>query len=277
MGTLYIVATPIGNLEDLTPRARQTLANVDLIAAEDTRHTGRLLSHIGVKTRQTPLHDHNESAAAAGIVDMLLAGSDVALVSDAGTPLVSDPGFRLVRAAQAAGIRVVPIPGPSAIMAALSAAGLPTDRFAFEGFLPPKAAARRRALAALAAEPRTLVFYEAVHRVAATLADCCEVFGAGRDAFIGRELTKLHEQCVRAPLGELAEALERGTIASRGEFVIAVAGASEPRAEAVDVDRLLRELGAVLPTAKAAAAAARITGLPRNSLYARLLEIDRRD
>lgn len=273
-GTLYIVATPIGNLEDLTPRARQTLANVDLVAAEDTRHTGRLLSHIGVKARQMPLHDHNESAAVAGVVDTLLAGSDVALVSDAGTPLLSDPGFRLVRAAQAAGLRVVPIPGPSAITAALSVAGLPTDRFAFEGFLPPKAAARRRSLAALSGEARTLVFFESVHRVAATLADCCEIFGREREAFIGREMTKLHEQCMRAPLGELAEALERGTIAQKGEFVIAIAGASGSRAEAVDVDRLLKELGAVLPAAKAAAAAARITGLPRKSLYARLVEID---
>lgn len=272
-GTLYIVATPIGNLEDLTPRARQTLAAVDLVAAEDTRHTGRLLSHIGVKARQIPLHDHNESAAAGGLVDALIAGSDVALVSDAGTPLISDPGFRLVRAAQDAGVRIVPIPGPSAIMAALSVAGLPTDRFAFEGFLPPKAAARRRALAALAAEPRTLVFFESVHRIAATLGDCSEVFGAQRDAFVGRELTKLHEQCMRAPLGELAQAIESGTVASKGEFVIAVAGATESRTESVDVDRLLHELAAVLPAAKAAAAAARITGLPRKSLYARLVGI----
>ncbi len=276
-GTLYIVATPIGNLEDLTPRARKTLADVDLIAAEDTRHSGRLLSHIGVQTRQIPLHDHNEPAAAAAVVDAILAGSDAALVSDAGTPLVSDPGFRLVRAAQEAGIRVVPIPGASAITTALSVAGLPTDRFAFEGFLPPKAGARRRRLAELAAETRTLVFYEAVHRVAATLADCCEAFGAERDAFLGRELTKLHEQCVRAPLGKLAEMVEQGTIVNKGEFVIAVEGASTSRAEAVDVDRLLRELGAVLPAAKAAAAAARITGLPRKALYARLVEIGRGD
>jgi 16S rRNA (cytidine1402-2'-O)-methyltransferase len=276
-GTLYVVATPIGNLEDLTPRARRTLAEVDLIAAEDTRHTGRLLSHIGVKARQIPLHEHNESAAAGGLVDALVAGSDVALVSDAGTPLVSDPGFRLVRAAQDAGIRVVPIPGPSAITAALSAAGLPTDRFAFEGFLPPKAAARRRALAALAAEPRTLVFFESVHRVAATLADCCKVFGREREAFVGRELTKLHEQCLRAPLGELAEALGRGTITGKGEFVIAVAGGGGTQEKSADVDRLLRELGAVLPAAKAAAAAARITGLPRKSLYARLVEISDAD
>lgn len=275
-GTLYIVATPIGNLEDLTPRVRQTLADVDLVAAEDTRHTGRLLSHIGVKARQTPLHDHNEAGAVAGVVDALLAGSDVALVSDAGTPLVSDPGFRVVRAAQEAGIRVVPVPGPSAVTAALSAAGLPTDRFVFEGFLPPKAAARQRALTALATESRTLVFYESVHRVAAMLADCREAFGADRDAFIGRELTKLHEQCVRAPLGELADALESGEIPARGEFVIVISGASGPAGESVDVDRLLSELGAVLPAAKAAGAAARITGLPRKSLYARLVEIEKR-
>lgn len=272
-GTLYIVATPIGNLEDLTPRARQTLADVDLIAAEDTRHTGRLLSHIGLKNRQISFHEHNESVAVARVVDALAAGSTVALVSDAGTPLVSDPGFRLVRAAHEAGIRVVPVPGTSALVAALSVAGLPTDRFAFEGFLPKKPAARRRRLAELATEPRTMVFYESVHRVRAMLADCCETFGAERDAFIGRELTKLHEQCVRAPLGELKEGLEQGTIASKGEFVIAIAGTSESRADTIDVDRLLRELAMVLPAAKAAAAAARITGLPRKSLYARLVEI----
>ena len=176
-GKLFIVATPIGNLEDLTPRARQALAEVDLIAAEDTRHTGRLLSHIGVKTRLLALHDHNEQQVVPKLIVALESGQSVALVSDAGTPLVSDPGYRLVQAAHANDIVVSPIPGPSAVTAALSAAGLPTDRFCFEGFLPAKKAARLSALETLGRETRTLVFFESVHRIAEVLADLCDVFG----------------------------------------------------------------------------------------------------
>jgi 16S rRNA (cytidine1402-2'-O)-methyltransferase len=271
-GTLFVVATPIGNLEDLSPRTRQTLAEVDLVAAEDTRHTGRLLSHLGVKTRQIALHEHNEERAVAAVIEQLKHGKSVALVSDAGTPLVSDPGYRLVRAAHENGIKVTPVPGPSAVTAALSICGLPTDRFAFEGFPPAKKAARRKWLQARAADERTLVFFEAVHRIAATLADMVDAFGADREAFLGRELTKLHEQCVVGSLGELLDDVGGGTIASKGEFVVAVRGASGPAGSSLEVDRLLAELLELVPARQAAAIAARITGGRRNALYERILE-----
>ncbi len=271
-GTLFVVATPIGNLEDLSPRTRQTLAEVDLVAAEDTRHTGRLLSHLGVKTRQIALHEHNEVRAVAVVIEQLKHGKSVALVSDAGTPLVSDPGYRLVRAAHENGIKVTLVPGPSAVTAALSICGLPTDRFAFEGFPPAKKAARRKWLQARAADERTLVFFEAVHRIAATLADMVDAFGADREAFLGRELTKLHEQCVVGSLGELLDDVGGGTIASKGEFVVAVRGASGPAGSSLEVDRLLAELLGLVPARQAAAIAARITGGRRNALYERILE-----
>ena len=272
-GTLFVVATPIGNLEDLSPRARQTLAEVDLVAAEDTRHTGRLLSHLGVKTPQFALHEHNETRAAQSLIEKLMDGKSVALVSDAGTPLVSDPGYRLVQAAHANGIAVSPLPGPSAVTAALSVSGLPTDRFGFEGFPPAKTAARRKWLQARAADGRTLLFFEAVHRIAATLADMVDVFGADREAFLGRELTKLHEQCRHATLGELLDEVSNGTIISKGEFVIAVHGADDDSSSSIDADRLLRELAEALPPKKAAVIAARVTGEKRNALYQRLLDI----
>jgi len=272
-GTLFVVATPIGNLEDLSPRARQTLAEVDLIAAEDTRHTGRLLSHLGVKTRQFALHDHNEQQAAKALIKELNSGKSVALVSDAGTPLVSDPGYRLIQAAHENGIAVTPVAGPSAVTSALSAAGLPTDRFCFEGFAPAKHNARRKWLQKLVHEQRTMVFYESVHRIKDSLADMVDVFGADRPAFIGRELTKLHEQCVRAPLGELVDQVSDGTIPSKGEFVIIVCGQADRPPSSVDVDRLLAELVDVLPGKQAAAIAARITGARRNALYKRILEL----
>ena len=272
-GTLFVVATPIGNLEDLSPRARQTLAEVDLIAAEDTRHTGRLLSHLGVKTRQFALHDHNEQQAAKALIKELNSGKSVALVSDAGTPLVSDPGYRLIQAAHENGIAVTPVAGPSAVTSALSAAGLPTDRFCFEGFAPAKHNARRKWLQELVHEQRTMVFYESVHRIKDSLADMMDVFGADRPAFIGRELTKLHEQCVRAPLGELVQQVSDGTIPSKGEFVIIVCGQADRPPSSVDVDRLLAELVDVLPGKQAAAIAARITGARRNALYKRILEL----
>jgi 16S rRNA (cytidine1402-2'-O)-methyltransferase len=272
-GTLFVVATPIGNLEDLSPRARQTLAEVDLVAAEDTRHTGRLLLHLGLKTRLFALHEHNEARVAVALIEQLKDGTSVALVSDAGTPLVSDPGYRLVLAAHANGIAVSPVPGPSAVTAALSISGLPTDRFGFEGFPPAKSVARRKWLQDRAAEPRTLVFFEAVHRIAATLADMVDVFGADREAFLGRELTKLHEQCRRASLGELLDDVSDGAIVSKGEFVIAVHGAGAVAASSIDTDCLLEELADALPLKKAAAIAARVTGEKRNALYQRLLEI----
>jgi len=271
-GTLYVVATPIGNLEDLTPRARQTLADVDLIAAEDTRHSGRLLSHIGVKTPLLALHDFNEKAAADKVVRTLRAGRSVALISDAGTPLVSDPGYRLVRAAHDAGVPVSPLPGPSAVTAALSAAGLATDRFCFEGFLPPKRKARCDRLRELLYEPRTLVFYESVHRVADSLGDMAAILGDGREAFIGRELTKLHEQCRRDSLAALGEAAVDGSIPAKGEFVIVVAGADEQPAGSIDAELLLNELAAVLPPKQAAAITAKVCGGKRNDYYQALLD-----
>jgi 16S rRNA (cytidine1402-2'-O)-methyltransferase len=274
-GTLFIVATPIGNLEDLTPRARQTLAEVDLIAADDTRHTGRLLSHFGVKTRLLALHDHNEAEIAGKVVDKLLAGQSVALVSDAGTPLVSDPGYRLVKAAHQRGVPVSPIPGPSALTAALSAAGLPTDKFSFEGFLPTKEKARADALAALANETRTMVFYESVHRIVETLEALLAAFGPDRLSFLGRELSKLHEQCVHATLGELLQRIRDNEIPRKGEFVVVVAGSKTAASSSVDIDRLLVELADMLPGKEVAKAVARATGEKRNALYKRLLELSR--
>ncbi|MCH7637197.1 MAG: 16S rRNA (cytidine(1402)-2'-O)-methyltransferase, partial [Proteobacteria bacterium] len=216
-GTLFIVATPIGNLEDLSPRARQTLADVDLIAAEDTRHTGRLLSHFSIKTPLFALHDHNEDKVVESLISDLADGKSIALVSDAGTPLISDPGYRLVSTAHSRSIRVAPIAGASAATAALSAAGLPTDRFCFEGFLPAKQKARKDRLAELSRETRTIVLYESVHRIRASMADLVDEFGPSRKAFLGRELTKIHEQCVQATLSELLRQLDDGTIVAKGE------------------------------------------------------------
>jgi 16S rRNA (cytidine1402-2'-O)-methyltransferase len=272
-GTLFIVATPIGNLEDLSPRARQTLADVDLIAAEDTRRTRRLLSHFGIKTALFALHEHNESRAVRELLDRLADGLSLALVSDAGTPLISDPGFRLVRAAHAAGVRVEPVPGASALTAALSVSGLPTDRFSFEGFLPAKRKARRDRISGLRSEPRTIVFYESVHRLVACLEDLVAGFGPDRPAFIGRELTKIHEQCVVAELGRLQAMLGDGSIPLKGEFVIIVGGCEAGPATSVDIDTLLLELAARLPAREAARIVALVTGEKRNALYRRLLEL----
>ena len=272
-GTLFIVATPIGNLEDLSPRARQTLADVDLIAAEDTRHTGRLLSHFGLKTRLLALHDYNEADRASQVIEALQEGKSVALVSDAGTPLISDPGYRVVQAAHEAGIAVLPVPGPSAVTAALSVAGLPTDRFCFEGFLPAKHKARRDRLASLSGETRTLVFYESVHRVKDCINDMIDVFGGDRLASISRELSKLHEQVYLAPLEQLSEKLQAGEITSKGEFVIVVTGTDEARRSSLEVDTLLSELAGKLPDKEVARILARATGEKRNAVYQRLLQL----
>ena len=274
-GTLFVVATPIGNLGDLSPRAREVLAAVDLIAAEDTRVTGRLLSHFGIKKRQMALHEHNEEAMLGKLLHILREGNSIALVSDAGTPSISDPGYRLLRCAHAAGISVAPVPGASALIAALSASGLPTDRFTFEGFLPAKKAARQMRLQALAGESRTLVFYESVHRIAASIDDMVAILGADRFAFIGRELTKLHEQCVTANLATLAGMLADGTITAKGEFVVAVEGSSEPAGEeaGISADNLLAELVGVLPGKQAVEIVARICGKQRNELYQKMLDL----
>jgi 16S rRNA (cytidine1402-2'-O)-methyltransferase len=278
-GTLFVVATPIGNLDDLSPRARQLLGDVDLIAAEDTRHTGRLLSHFGINTPQIALHEHNEDAAVAGVIEQLRSGLSVALVSDAGTPLVSDPGYRLVRAAHDHGIRVSPVPGPSAVISAMSAAGLPSDRFCFEGYPPGRREARRAALSRLRDEPRTLVFLESVHRIQAFLEDLVSVFGGDRDAFIGRELSKLHEQCVKADLASLAAMLEDGTIVRKGEFVVVVGGSQDVNDDAavLPVRDLLAELLQHLPGSQAVDIVARISRLGRNEVYRLMLRLRQKE
>jgi len=275
-GTLFVVATPIGNLDDLSPRARQVLSDADLIAAEDTRHTGRLLSHFGIKSRQIALHDHNEEAALTGIIADLEDGKSVALVSDAGTPLISDPGFRLLRAAHDAGIRVSPIPGPSAVVAALSVCGLPVDEFCFTGFLPGKKAARQKKLQALAGESRTMIFYESVHRIVETTADLNEVFGDERQVFIGRELSKLHEQCVRTDLRSAVAMLADGRIAVRGEFVLVVEGCAAVAGPLVEIntEQLLRMLTEALPGKQAVAIAASLSGQSKNYLYRQMLALN---
>lgn len=275
-GTLFVVATPIGNREDLSPRARETLANVDLIAAEDTRHTGRLLSHFGIKTPLFALHDHNEDKVVAGLIADLKSGKSIALVSDAGTPLISDPGYRLVSTAHTENVRVTPIAGPSAVTAALSAAGLPTDRYCFEGFLPARKKARKDRLAELASEPRSLVFFESVHRIRDSLEDLMAAFGAHRNAFVGRELSKMHEQCVQATLAELLRQVDEGDIPSKGEFVVIVSGSEETQSMSLGVDKLLRDLAEHLPPKTAAKIVANATGESRNDLYERLLTLKKR-
>ena len=267
-GTLHVVATPIGYLGDLSPRALETLKRVDAICAEDTRHTRQLLAHFGLERPLLALHEHNEGDAAAPLVARLLAGDSLALVSDAGTPLVSDPGFRLVRAARAAGVRVSPVPGPSALVAALSAAGLPSDRFVFEGFLPAKAKARREHLQALAAEPRTMIFYESSHRIEDTLADMAMAFGDDRPAVVARELTKLFETVLDGGLAGLARRVREDANQRKGEFVVLVQGAPEAAdAKVAEGRRLYARLCEHLPPSTAAKLAADLSGAPRKALY----------
>lgn len=268
-GRLAVIATPIGNLGDLSPRAREALAGAAVIAAEDTRHTGQLLAHFGISRPLLSLHDHNEAARVAELLQRLQAGEVVALVSDAGTPLLSDPGLLLVRAAVAAGIPVVSVPGPSAITAALSIAGLSARRFAFEGFLPVRGGERRTALAALESESRTLIFFEAPHRLAATLDDMATAFGASRPAVIARELSKLHESVYRGTLAQLIEQLQQDQNLARGEIVLLVEGIA-PRQEAGDRDLLRRALPLLLkelPPARAASVAAKLSGVARDEVY----------
>lgn len=270
-GTLYVVATPIGNLDDLSPRAGAVLSRVALIAAEDTRHSSRLLRQHGIATATMSLHEHNEAQAAGRVIARLQAGDDVALISDAGTPLISDPGFNLLRACREAGLPVSPVPGPSAMIAALSVAGLPTDRFCFQGFLPRQGGARRERLQQLAAAPETLVFYESCHRIADSLADLVAVFGPDRPAALARELTKLHETVLRDSLAELAQRVVADPDQQRGEIVLVVAGAPPRDTEALapEVERLLQVLVAELPVRQAAALAAQWSGLKKNALYQR--------
>jgi 16S rRNA (cytidine1402-2'-O)-methyltransferase len=253
----------------LSARARETLASADVIAAEDTRHTGALLNSCGISRPLVSLHEHNERARVARLIQQMRDGAVVALVSDAGTPLVSDPGFALVRAAAAAGIVVRAIPGPSAVTAALSIAGLPTDRFAFEGFLPATAVARRRRLAGLMRDPRTLVFFEAPHRLVAALADLAACFGAERPAAIARELTKSFESVYRGTLAELLERATADANMQRGELVLLVSGVPDAAASADQelLARLIPLLVAEMPPARVAAVAAKLTGVKRAAAY----------
>jgi 16S rRNA (cytidine1402-2'-O)-methyltransferase len=270
-GRLEVVATPIGNLGDLTPRARAALEGADLIAAEDTRRTGALLAAIGISGKLVSLHEHNEEQRIASLLSELKAGKIVALVSDAGTPLLSDPGYALVRAAVSAGIDIRAIPGVSAVTAALSIAGLPTDRFVFEGFLPARASERRLALARLATETRTLVFFEAPHRIVAVLADLAQVFGGQRRAVVARELTKLHEAVYRGTLEELTAVAAAEPNLARGEITLLIEGAASLEEQGADQALLVRALKALLaelPPARAAALAAQITGVKRSEAYA---------
>jgi 16S rRNA (cytidine1402-2'-O)-methyltransferase len=267
-GTLHVIATPIGNLADLSPRAKKQLAEADAVCAEDTRHTRALLAAFGFERPLVALHEHNEDAQAQVIVARLQAGETLALVSDAGTPLVSDPGYRLVRAVRAAGLTVSPVPGPCAAIAALSVAGLPSDRFCFEGFLPAKTGARRERLRMLAREPRTLVFYETGHRIEESLEDFVEAFGAGREAVLARELTKLFETVLGDTLAQLLARVRADANQRKGEFVLVVRG-SEDDAAAVLVEgkRVYAKLAEHMKPSQAAKLAAELSGAPRKALY----------
>jgi 16S rRNA (cytidine1402-2'-O)-methyltransferase len=266
-GILYVVATPIGNLEDLSARAARILREVDLIAAEDTRHSAKLLRHYGIDTPLVAFHEHNERVQTAPLLEQLEAGRRIALISDAGTPLVSDPGFPLVRAARGRGITVSPIPGACAAIAALSVSGLPSDRFVFAGFPPATAGARRAAYAALCEDARTLIFYESPHRVVASLQDMAAVFGAERPAVVARELTKQFETVHGDTLAALAAWVAAEPERVRGEFVVLVQGAPARGGVDADSERILRVLLAELPVKQAATLAAAITGRKKNELY----------
>ncbi|TQV80214.1 16S rRNA (cytidine(1402)-2'-O)-methyltransferase [Exilibacterium tricleocarpae] len=267
-GVLYVVATPIGNLADMVPRAVETLQTVDLIAAEDTRHSARLLEHFHISTPMLAYHDHSDESQVERLLERLRNGETLALIADAGTPLVSDPGFRLVRGAQAAGVPVVPIPGACALVAALSAVGLPCDRFAFEGFLPAKPGQRRNRLQALAQEPRTLIFYEAPHRVLACLEDMAASFGAGREAAVARELTKTYETIRTGTLAELVAFVGADRDQQRGEIVLLVRGYKrEPESLDAEAQRVMEVLLAELSVKQAAALGAEITGTKKKVLY----------
>jgi 16S rRNA (cytidine1402-2'-O)-methyltransferase len=263
---LYVVATPIGNLEDISQRALSVLAEADIVVAEDTRRSRILLTHYGIDRALVSFHEHNELERIPALLDRLGAGQSVALISDAGTPLVSDPGYRLVREAAARGLAVISVPGPSAVTAALSVAGLPTDRFVFEGFLPAKSTMRRKRLAELQYEARTVVFFESSHRVLDSLRDLAQVLSHDRPAVVCRELTKRFETVLRGTLGQLVRQLEGDANQRKGEFVILVAGCAE-RPATVDGLQLARQLLEFLPTSQAARVAARLTGQDRRALY----------
>lgn len=274
-GRLYVVATPIGNLGDMSPRACEVLRGAALIAAEDTRHSASLLRHFGIQTPLVSFHDHNDRRRTPQLVTRLEAGESIALISDAGTPAISDPGFELVAAAAAAGVEIVAVPGPCALVAALTVAALPTDRFCFEGFLPARGSARRARLEALRGEARSIVLYESPHRIGETLADCRDCFGLERRASVARELTKLHETVYRGSLGELAARAASDPDFARGEIVIVLAGAPPRAADAgaAELERVLGVLLAELPLKQAARLAAQLLGLRDNEAYKRALQL----
>lgn len=269
---LYVTATPIGNLGDVTKRALEVLRGADAILCEDTRVTSKLLAAYGIEKPLLPYHDHNAAKVRPKILQRLEAGETLALVSDAGTPLVSDPGYKLVREAREKGIAVIPVPGPSAPLAALMAAGLASDRFSFQGFLPAKAAARRKALEALKGRPETLIFFESAKRTPEALRDMAEIFGAGRTAALARELTKKFEEIATFPLAE-AGAFLSGRDELKGEVVLLVEGAGEADAMEGDADAALEAALKSLSVKDAAALVAALTGKPRKALYSRALEL----
>ena len=269
-GILYIVATPIGNLGDISQRAIETLKQVDVIAAEDTRHSGRLLQHFVISTPAIAVHEHNETKVSADLVKRLQQGESIALISDAGTPLISDPGYHLIRMAGDAGITVIPIPGACAAITALSASGLPSDRFSFEGFLPAKSTARRTMLQKLTQETGTLIFYETPHRIVESLSDMAAMFGAEREAVMARELTKKFETIKRAPLAELLDFVKADNDQQKGEFVILIHGAEKQPDTGEDVHELQRILKILLEKVslkEAVTIAVEITGLKKNQVY----------
>jgi len=269
-GVLYVVATPIGNLADISERARVTLASVDVIAAEDTRRTGQLLQHLGIKSKLVSLHEHNERNKTAIIVTRLELGENVALVSDAGTPLISDPGFFLVREVRNAGFRVVPIPGACAMVTALSVSGVATDRFTFEGFLSPKSGARRKQLKALVNEQRTMVFYESTHRIESSLSDMKTIFGDSRPATVARELTKTFETIYSDTLENIINWMQGDYQQKKGEFVVMVSGNQQSSSSSeAEVDRMVDILMTQLPITQATALAAEISGERKKALYQR--------
>jgi 16S rRNA (cytidine1402-2'-O)-methyltransferase len=271
-GILYIVATPIGNLADFSPRGQQVLAEVGLIVAEDTRHSRNLLNHYGIKTTMRSMHEHNEEHQVGALVEKLRQGVSIAQVSDAGTPLINDPGFRLASAAREAAIRVTTIPGPSAPIAALSLSGLSVSRFTFEGFLPAKQGAREQLLESLATEVRTMIFFESPRRVMAALGSMERCFGGSRRVAVARELTKLHETVHTAPLVELMGWMDEDPNRQRGEFVLVVEGASGVVEDHAEAYRLVQLLAKELPPRKAAAVAAQFSGAKKNQLYRSLME-----
>ena len=274
LSTLFVVATPIGNLGDISRRALEVLSSVNVIAAEDTRHTGKLLSEFSISSKLVALHDHNEDRSTASIIKMMEDGKSIAIVSDAGTPLISDPGYRLVNQCLSRGFDVVAVPGPSSVTAALSVAGMPTNRFSFEGFVPAKNVARKEFLSNLKFETRTQVFFESPHRINETLRAMKEIMGSKREISLCRELTKAFEQVVLGTVGEISERVASGDIPSRGEFVLVLRGSDEVLA--VNADHLLQTLLGELSPSKAASVAAKVTDLSRADLYDRALALKKR-